>query len=152
MAETWQKRSAISLPCPSGAVCEVRRPSPALSIKAGKLSHVFALIDSRDSNGNEEISDEESERVYLFARQVVLECVINPKLSAEWSTEELTPEDIPPKDFWRVFRWAMTGGKGMPVTTEEGETTVEAVETFPDEQTAVNIPGSNGEPISQVAV
>lgn len=143
---TWQKRVAMRLGCPSGAVCEVRRPSPELSLKAGRLTNIFAPGPSVV----EEMSDEEAEKVYLFARQLVIACVVSPVLVSEG--DGLTPEDIPPADFWHVVKWVMSGGHGLPVATKEGETTVEAVETFPEESGALHILGGDSGQVSQIPV
>lgn len=145
----WQKRTTMKLPCPSGMVCEVRRPSPEASLKGGRLVHIF----SSGANAQQaDLSDEEAAKVYLFARQLILASVVSPVLVSDESAEGLTPEDIPPADFWFVFTWAMRGGRGIPVATREGETTVEAVETFPDESGALHIPGGDGEQVSQMPV
>lgn len=150
----WQKRKPLSLECPSGSVCDVQRPSPEISLKGGKLAHIFAtpIAALNPQAVLNELSDEDAAKVYLFARELVAAVVVEPKISLDRETESLTPEDIPPPDFWHVFGWAMRGGPGLPVALEEGETTVEAVETFPGEQGAVHIPRSDGEQISQAPV
>lgn len=151
MAETtWQKRVAIPLPCPSGAVCQVQRPSPEVSLKGGRLTHIFSGPNAEEAA--EDLSDDEAAKVYLFAREIVLACVVSPALSSDKSSQDLTPEDIPPADFWFVFKWAMRGGQGIPVAMKEGETTAEAVETFPDGQAAVHIPSGDGQQVSQIPV
>lgn len=40
--KTWKKRDVLRLECPSGNVCHVRRPSPEVSLKGGRVAHVFA--------------------------------------------------------------------------------------------------------------
>jgi hypothetical protein len=147
-AKTWQKRAAIDLPCPSGAVCKVRRPSPEVSLKGGRILNVFHPDTVNARGAAEDLSDEEADQTYVFARQVVLAVVVSPVLSSDRNSEGLTPEDIPPADFWLVFRWAMRGGSDIPVALEEGETTVETVETFPVEHGALNVSSSSSEQVS----
>lgn len=150
----WQKRKPLRLECPSGSVCYAQRPSPEISLKGGKLAHIFAtpIAALNPEAVINELSDEEAAKVYLFARELVATAVVDPKISLDRDAEGLTPEDIPPPDFWHVFSWAMRGGPGLPVPLEEGETTVEAVETFPGEQGALHIPRCDSEQVSQVPV
>lgn len=155
MSETkWQKRKPLRLECPSGSVCYAQRPSPEISLKGGKLAHIFAapVAALNPQAVINELSDEDAAKVYLFARELVATVVVEPKISLDRGGEGLTPEDVPPPDFWYVFSWAMRGGPGLPVALEEGETTVEAVETFPSEPGRLNIPRSNSEQVSQVSV
>ena len=146
---TWQKRTAIDLPCPSGAVCQVRRPSPEVSLKGGRLAHIFNPATAGEV---EDMSDAEAAKVYMFARQLVLASVVSPVLSSDESSGGLTPEDIPPADFWFVFKWAMRGGRDIPVALKEGETTVDTVETFPVEHGARDLSGSGGEQVAEMPV
>jgi hypothetical protein len=46
----------------------------------------------------------------------------------------------------------MRGGPGLPVALEEGEATVESVETFPVESGALPVPSGGGEQVSQAPV
>jgi hypothetical protein len=145
----WQKRRSMSMTCPSGAVCEVQRPGPEVSIKAGRIIHLFK---PETAGSVEQLSDEEAARIYVFARQAVAAAVTSPKLSLDEKPDSLTPEDIPPQDFWHVFTWVMRGGPDLPVTLREGETTVEAVETFPVELSGDDVVGVNSEQVSSAAV
>lgn len=146
---TWQKRATIDLLCPSGAICQVRRPSPEVSLKGGRLAHVFNPATGSEV---EDMSDEEAAKVYMFARQLVLASVVSPALSSNTASEGLTPEDIPPADFWFVFKWAMRGGREIPVVLKEGETTVDAVETFPVEHGARDLSGGGSEQVAEMPV
>lgn len=150
----WQKRKTMPLPCPSGELPIVQRPGPELSLKAGRLAPVFG---SKPTGADaetimQELSDEESAKIYLFARQVIVDVVVEPKITLDGKDESLTPEDIPPSDFWHIFSWFMRGCPDISVPLKEGETTVEAVETFPVEPLGDVIAGSNGEQVSQATV
>lgn len=144
----WVKRKIHRLECPSGAVCYVRRPSPEVSIKGGRLIHIFSprATSGIDETSFTDLNDEEAAKVYIFARAMVLGTVVTPKLSVNPDGEDLTPEDLPPADFWHVFSWAIKGGRDLPVELKEGETTVDAVETFPEEQGAIDISSGDSEP------
>lgn len=155
-ANTWKKRAVLSLECPSGSVCRVRRPSPEVSLKGGRIANFF-MPKAQSGSFNpdtafEELSDEEAASMYLLAREIVLAAVVEPKLSRNTDSDGLTPEDIPPSDFWFIFSWAMKGGRDLPVKLKEGETTVDAVETFPVESGALPVSGSGGEQVSQAPV
>jgi hypothetical protein len=71
--KTWTKREVLRLNCPTGNVCHVRRPSPEVSLKGGRVANVFAPNKAADP---EDLSDEQSAKVYLFARQLVLAVVV----------------------------------------------------------------------------
>ena len=61
--------------------------------------------------------------------------MIDPPLSLHPKEGQLGPDDVPVNDFWFIYVWAMNGGPDMPVKLASGEeTTVEAVETFPEGQ------------------
>lgn len=154
---TWKKRTVQRLDCPSGSVCYARRPSPEVSLKGGRIANIFmpkvASGSFNPEEAVEELSDDEAAKMYLLAREIVLGAVVSPKLSRKSANDDdLTPEDIPPSDFWYIFSWAMRGGRELPVKLKEGETTVEAVETFPVEPGALPVSGSGGEQVSQTPV
>lgn len=144
----WRKRPTMLLECPSGNKCYARRVGPDLALKAGKLANLFGGQVKPDDIV-EQMSDEEAAKVYAFARQVIIETVVQPKLSDRaLRDDDVTPDDLPSKDFWYLFGWATRAAPGIPVKLSEGETTVEAVETFPDGQTASATPGIDSEQVS----
>lgn len=137
----WRKRPTVSLTCPSGTVATVRRPSPGIMLKAGRVQRIFAKQKPEDA-GNidkqleflETLPEDELAAVWAFARVVVCDAVLQPVLQLQPKEGQLSPDDIPAADFWFVFTWAQNGGPDMPVQLKEGETTVEAVENFPSGQ------------------
>lgn len=149
----WRKRLTTSLLCPSGNVATVRRPGPDMILKAGKIARIL----QRQQDAGEDIEkqlefletlpDDELEKVMSFARTVLADCVVDPPISLRPKEGQLGPDDIPLSDFWFIYTWAMNGGRDMPVKLKEGETTVEAVETFPEEQTPGDSLGDDGEAI-----
>lgn len=152
---TWKKRTVTPLECPSGSVCHVRRPSPEVSLKGGRVANFFSPRANGSLNVEEtfqELSDDEAASMYLLAREIVLATVLEPKLVRKTEADELTPEDIPPSDFWFIFTWAMRGGRDLPVKLKEGETTVDAVETFPVEPGTLPVSSGGSEQVSQAPV
>lgn len=152
----WKKRRAITITCPSGVECDVRRPGPEIGLKGGKMMRVLYKITDADGKPLpfdqvlkriEALSDEELASLMIFAREVVMATVVRPKLVAKPSPgieDEIGPDDIELSDFWHIFNWAMSGAPGVPVQTKDGETTVDAVETFSGKQTAGDSAGQDG--------
>lgn len=143
----WSKRISIPITCPSGQVVMVRRPGPEMALKAGRVGRIL----QRQGNARsvdailafmESLSDEEVIKLTAYARVLLLDIVTEPALSPHPREGQLCIDDVPPDDFWFVFASAMTGVPEMSVKTKDGETTVEAVENFPDEQ--VGSPGTDG--------
>jgi hypothetical protein len=151
----WRKRLITSLLCPSGSVATVRRAGPDLAIKAGKFARVLQKVTGPYGNAPieeqlaaiEKLPDAELEQLMAFARAVVADVVVEPRLSLKPEGEQLSPDDVPLQDFWFIYTWAMNGGPTMPVKLKEGETTVEAVETFPGEQGSGALAGADSEQV-----
>jgi hypothetical protein len=122
-------------------------------LKAGKIARI--LQRQQDAGENiekqleflETLPDGELEKVMGFARTVLVDCVVEPPISLRPKDDQLSPDDIPLSDFWFIYTWAMNGGRDMPVKLKEGETTVEAVETFPEGQAPGDSVGDDGEAI-----
>lgn len=145
----WRKRPTILLECPSGNKCYAQRVGPHISLKAGKLAKLFSSA-SQPEDVIEEMSDAEAAQVYAFAKQIVIETVVQPRLVARAVKEsDVTPDDLPTADFWFLFKWAMRAAPGLPVKLADGEeTTVEAVETFSEGQATGVIAGVDSEQVS----
>lgn len=149
----WRKRQTISLSCPSEAVVTVRRPGPDLALKAGRVARI--LQKQSDAKGNvdkqleviEQLPDDELIKLMAFARVLMVDVVVEPLLSLNPREGQLSPDDVPLSDFWFIFTWAMNGGPDMPVKLTEGETTVDAVETFPSGQRSGDSVIEDGEQI-----
>lgn len=139
----WRKRPTVSLTCPSGQVVTVRRPSPSVMLKAGKVQRIFQKQKPEDTNNIdkqleflETLPDDELTAVWNFARVLVCDAALQPLLFLQPKEGQLTPDDIPIMDFWFIFTWIQNGGIGLPVKLTEGETDIEAVQTFPGGQDA----------------
>lgn len=151
----WRKRLTTSLLCPSGNVAIVRRPGPDLAVKAGKYARVLQKVAGKKGDAPieeqlkaiESLPDNELEQLMAFARVIVADVVVSPPLSLHPKEGQLSPDDVPLADFWFIHTWGMNGGPTMPVKLKDGETTVEAVETFPGEQGSGDSPVEDGESI-----
>ena len=152
-ANQWRKRLTHSLSCPSGNKAVVRRPGPDLALKAGKVARI--LQRQADAIGDidkqlefiETLPEDELDKLMAFARVLLADVVIQPSLALHPKEGQLSPDDVPLQDFWFIFMWAMNGGPDMPVKLADGETTVDAVDTFPAGQVAGDDPGSDSEQI-----
>lgn len=123
----------------------MKRPGPEIGIRGGQLMRVLQRLQPpKDVEAHEtaekmiarmeSLTDDDFTRLMVFARQVVMAALVIPKLVAMPSPgveNEIGPDDIPFPDFFFIFMWATSGSTGIPVATKDGETTVEAVETFP---------------------
>lgn len=155
MRTQWRKRQTVTLNCPSGNAPLVRRPGPDLAIKAGKFARILQKVSGQGGKATpeeqliaiESLPDDELERLMVFARIVLADVVVDPPLALNPKEGQLSPDDLPLGDFWFIHTWAMNGGPTMPVKLKEGETTVEAVETFPDGQEPGLTAGVNSEQI-----
>ncbi len=155
MNNQWQKRQTIKLECPSGNEVMARRPGPDLAVKAGKFARILQKVAGKNGKATaeeqllaiEQLPENELEQLMSFARVVVADVVINPVLVLNPKEGQLSPDDVPLNDFWFIHTWAMNGGPTMPVKLKEGETTVEAVETFPSGQESSFTSGVDSEQI-----
>lgn len=147
----WRKRPTISLNCPSGVVATVRRPSPGVMLKAGRVARIFQRQKPEDVNDVnkqlefiESLPEDELAAVWSFARVVVCETVIQPPVFLNPKDGQFGVDDIELLDFWFIFSWAQNGGPDMPVALQEGETTIEAVHNFPSGQGTSDNAGEDG--------
>lgn len=148
----WNKRTAIPFTCPSGNVVMIRRPGPSLSLKGTKALRIFerggkdVLMDVQKQLAYiESLPDNELDEIYNFARIMLADSVVTPRLYLNPNEEQLSPDDIPLHDFWALFGVISNGVRDMPVTLKDGETTVDAVETFPEQETGSPESGSDSE-------
>jgi hypothetical protein len=107
-----------------------------MALKAGRIARILQRQgDPTDIDAQlsfmESLSDEEIGKITGVARILLTDVVVAPALKLTPAENELSPDDVPYNDFWYIYIWAMNGGPDMPVQTKDGETTVEAVETFP---------------------
>lgn len=155
MGETnnWKKTQSIKVTCPSGTVVSLKRMGPELVLRSGKIQRLMSKVETVGGVTQEEkglafleaLTDDEVTKLSLFALEVVLNTVVAPRIVRNPGPDEIGPEDIPLSDFWFIYHYAMGLSRDLPVKTQEGETTVEAVETFPDGQAGSPGTGIDGE-------
>lgn len=131
----------------------VRRPGPDMALKAGKVGRILQRQATNKSNVDaqlafiESLSDDEINKLMAFGRVMLVDAVTEPVLSLNPREGQLCVDDVPLNDFWFIFTSVMNGLPEMPVKTKDGETTVEAVETFSDEQSGSLSPDDNRETV-----
>jgi hypothetical protein len=151
----WRKRQTVRLECPSGTVCYVQRLGPELALRAGRVARILKRPGEAQSTPTpeseqaflESLSDEDFLRLMLFAKEVVVETVVTPRIVNNPNKDQLGPDDLPVQDFWFLFNWAKNGATDIPVALEEGETTIEAVQTFPGESPGDTLASSDSEQV-----
>jgi hypothetical protein len=79
----------------------------------------------------DKMSDEELAAVMIFARELVCEMLVSPRLVREPrpGSDEIGPDDIG-DDFWHLFNYAMTGYFNLKIPVGNGEVDVADVESF----------------------
>jgi hypothetical protein len=156
-ATAWRTRAGRrELTLPSGQVVEFRPPRVEVFLKHGRFPYQLAR-KLQDVEGQDELSDDEKGAVLfasltpdeqkqfsIYADDVVIGSVVSPKISRNpKSDEEIHVEDVPRGDYWTLFTASTRGIGSQPIETKDGETTVEAVETFRDES-GVRTDGADG--------
>lgn len=142
----WNKRVPIPLTCPSGEVVMVRRPGPDMALKAGKVGRILKRQGEQKSIDAqlafiESLSDDEINKLMAFGRVMLVDVITEPALSLTPREGQLCVDDVPMNDFWFIFTSVMNGLPEMAVKTKDGETTVDAVENFSEQQ--VGSPGAD---------
>lgn len=154
MANNWRKRVTYPFTCRSGNVVQIRRVGPSLALKGTRAARIFErggqkVLTDIDAQLAfiESLPDEEVEEIYNFARIMLADAVAEPRLYLKPVGDQLSPDDIPPEDFWEIFTCVSNGIRQLPVQLKDGETTVEAVETFPAEQAGSVEPDGSSEQV-----
>lgn len=137
------------LTLPSGAVVEVCRPDISVWLASGALPQIFVdkllriepySTDAEARAADERLQDEiandpqKTRQLLIFQRETVKASLVRPRIVfGATGDDEIEPSAIPPRDFRFIYDHALAGSPAVPIRTEESETTVEAVETFPVE-------------------
>lgn len=112
-AEAAAKREAADLQLPSGMTIRARRPDPAQLLMWGHLPLGLAAETSRSEPGPAGTPSgtgpdtEHTLASISFARELLLWCVVTPRLSLTPGADEIHPRDIPLDDALFILRWAM---------------------------------------------
>lgn len=151
-AAAWQKEKPFRIELDSGRVCYVRRPSPGMVLRVAKIQRLLSktAVATEGEQGADRIwafldslSEEDAERFASQAVELVLDVMVEPKLFRDPKSDQLGIVDLG-NDFWPLYGKAMSLMRDQPVALDRGETTVDAVETFPGGSSAEVIPGDDG--------
>lgn len=94
----------------------------------------------------EALPDVELDKMTDFAAIVLADAIGEPPMSLN-KAGQLSPHDIPPADFWEIFMWVSRGCPSIPVSTKDGEMSVDDIGTFPEGQTSDINAGSDSEQV-----
>lgn len=102
-AEAWREKArtaaiaaAVELELPSGAVILARRPGLAQLAEWRRLP--LGLVPGEQT----EPSDDQVAETMAFLREMLVWCVLDPRIP-----EEMDPREIPEEDWTFIVRWAM---------------------------------------------
>lgn len=141
-AGAWRQSTTELHTFGSGRVALLQRPGPEIHLEFGQLpQHLLAAWQSASKQKDLEesglaflakMSTNDRAKFMLFAAAVVKAVFKKPYIVADrdpQGDDEVTPDDIT-DEFWEAFMWGCASLPGAKVKTRQGETTVEAVETF----------------------
>lgn len=128
-AQQWRDRAAeaarqeaVELTLPSGMVILARRPSLAEVAMWGGLP--LSLAAAQQGKSAPELSAQEVLGVFEFARTVLLNTVIEPRISLTPSgPDEIHPREISGPDLDFVLAWAQRGEEARNLESFRGQRT-----------------------------
>lgn len=146
----WRQRGVSEFVCPTGEVVELRRLSKEMLLMSGRLPAVLVerVIEALQAMGKLAEGGEESaslnltdpgsaEKVKAMPALVdayLIAGVARPRVvydGADESKGEINVHDIPDADRLAIFHELANGSPSVPVKTDEGEVTHEAIANFP---------------------
>lgn len=132
----------------SGRVIKWRKCPRYILWGHGKTVHTFQKRAQEAQEGG--IEDPVERGLSMFEQMSDFERIKLQKLGDDIvknTTDVRDPDDLTEAEFWEVFGLTMYSTPDAPIETEDGETTVEAVETFPVE----SVIQTAGEDVSDVS-
>jgi len=100
----------------SGSVFELRRPDLQSYMITGRLPQSLVHVGLKAwkktvDTAVKELKDDEAADMFIFMREIVHECTVNPKF-VQYATNdnEIGAADMLIEDFNEIFRWAMQYG------------------------------------------
>lgn len=150
-AANYRRKLIAELVLPSGDTFTVRRPSPEMVLRYGRLPHnLTAQLDAvgagmadmdeaaraaaTRAQGQQLLNrmpPAEFDAFMAFANTLVASIVVDPCVRLEPQNEdEIAPAEIEPTDFWFLWRWAMDGGRTLAPETKGGAVGVDDIEQF----------------------
>ncbi len=127
--------SIEELKLPSGFTVDVRRPPLMAWLVSGRVPERFVSAVTKGSGAAagqtlEHLEGDELMGMLTFMRDLVMETVVAPRIrqgAPPDSTDEISPERIPDRDFFAIIEWAL----GVSVKLTDGtEMSAAALSSF----------------------
>jgi hypothetical protein len=100
------RQGAVELDLPSGMKILARRPGPGdLAVWGGLPLSLASAADKKTDPAS--MSDQDVLDTAGFMRDLLVYCVIEPRISLSPGPEEIHPRDIPSEDWQFIVQWAM---------------------------------------------
>jgi len=116
-ARTTALIDAVELELPSGAKVMARRPGPAFFAEHGRLPLSLAAKAAGEDVGGgaalETATDGAVADFMTFLREVLLFCVLDPRISVSPGPGEISPREIPDTDVRYIVEWAIRGPEAV---------------------------------------
>lgn len=128
----WKPRKAEPYTCKDGSVVMIMRPGPEFTIRAGRMHKTYVKRKETEVDPDNPLagmSDEEAETLVNYARQLLVEILVEPKLKLNPAEGELGPDDTG-ADFWPLFNYAMDNFQNAKVPVGNGEVEAKDLDTF----------------------
>lgn len=136
-AEKAKQEPTAEVKLPSGEVFTLRRPPLHIWVSTGKIPQHFIrqarkLIDAPEGA---QPTDDEALNALKFMGDIVRYACVSPRIKEDPGPDEdaIDPSEFIEGDFEFIFQWATNQAPDVPVLTEGGQTSVEALESFRDE-------------------
>lgn len=131
----WKPRKAEPYTCKDGSIVQIMRPGPEFTIRAGRMHKTYIKREESEEDPDNPLvgmSDEEAETLVNYARQLLVEILVEPKLRLNPGEGELGPDDTG-ADFWPLFNYAMDNFQNAKVPVGDGEVEAKDLDTFREE-------------------
>jgi len=125
-ASEWKKKGAdvarqgaVELDLPSGMKILARRPGPGDLAIWGGLPLSLATAAAKETNPAS-MSDRDLLDTAGFMRDLLVYCVLEPRISLSPGPEEIHPHDIPSEDWQFIVSWAMRAEEARTLESFRG--------------------------------
>ena len=125
-AQAWAQKGAeaareeaTDLLLPSGMTIRARRPGPALLAAYGGLPMGLALTAASVNADAGEGGGAASQTIEVMdlMRELLLYCVVEPRISMTPGPGQIRPRDVPNQDVDFILYWAMRGSEAASLET-----------------------------------
>ena len=136
----WKKRAQAEVKCPSGEMVTIRRvPKEALLTCGHVPAPLMEKVIKAYKVADEQFGDGQPSLEQLLAMPDIVDatliaCLVEPRaVAGEPGEDEINVRDIPAEDRVFLFTEAQKSFPQIPVQTEGGETTLQALTDFHSE-------------------